>query len=99
MSHMPTLPLTTPISPTLQTAEPPHWEDGRFVFQLQRSPLCEYLINFIRKLQTLPEKPMMDSVLENFTILQVFGEGNEGPICALSIFLPLFPSLGEEKAE
>ncbi|XP_048374072.1 transcriptional enhancer factor TEF-4 isoform X5 [Sphaerodactylus townsendi] len=57
------------------TAEPPRWEDGRFVFCLPRSPLCEYLINFIRKLQTLPEKPMMDSVLENFTILQVFGGG------------------------
>ncbi|XP_048374068.1 transcriptional enhancer factor TEF-4 isoform X2 [Sphaerodactylus townsendi] len=59
----------------LETAEPPRWEDGRFVFCLPRSPLCEYLINFIRKLQTLPEKPMMDSVLENFTILQVFGGG------------------------
>ncbi|KAL7990059.1 hypothetical protein Chor_012725, partial [Crotalus horridus] len=62
-----------------QTAEPPHWEDGCFVFRMQHSPLCEYLINFIRKLRTLPEKPMMDSVLENFTILQVFNrERNYG---------------------
>ncbi|XP_020648408.3 transcriptional enhancer factor TEF-4 isoform X5 [Pogona vitticeps] len=70
------------------TAEPPHWEDGHFVFQLQRSPLCEYLINFIRKLRTLPEKPMMDSVLENFTILQVLRdqETEELLLCVAFVF-------------
>ncbi|XP_039191183.1 transcriptional enhancer factor TEF-4 isoform X1 [Crotalus tigris] len=72
----------------LETAEPPHWEDGRFVFRMQRSPLCEYLINFIRKLQTLPEKPMMDSVLENFTILQVLRdqETQELLLCVAFVF-------------
>jgi transcriptional enhancer factor len=29
------------------------------------------MINFIHKLKQLPEKYMMNSVLENFTILQV----------------------------
>ncbi|XP_063157206.1 transcriptional enhancer factor TEF-4 isoform X3 [Candoia aspera] len=72
----------------LETAEPPHWEDGRFVFHMQRSPLCEYLINFIRKLRTLPEKPMMDSVLENFTILQVLRdqETQELLLCVAFVF-------------
>uniref|UniRef100_A0A6I8P057 TEA domain transcription factor 2 n=1 Tax=Ornithorhynchus anatinus TaxID=9258 RepID=A0A6I8P057_ORNAN len=46
-------------------------ENGRFVFQLRRSPMCEYLVNFVHKLQQLPERYMMNSVLENFTILQV----------------------------
>lgn len=47
-------------------------ENSRFVYRIHRSPMCEYMINFIHKLKHLPEKYMMNSVLENFTILQVF---------------------------
>ena len=47
---------------------------GRFIYKIQRSPMCEYMINFIHKLKHLPEKYMMNSVLENFTILQVSWE-------------------------
>ncbi|XP_077066077.1 transcriptional enhancer factor TEF-3 isoform X1 [Siphateles boraxobius] len=47
------------------------FESSRYVFRIHRSPLCEYMINFIHKLKHLPEKYMMNSVLENFTILQV----------------------------
>uniref|UniRef100_A0A8D3D223 TEA domain-containing protein n=1 Tax=Scophthalmus maximus TaxID=52904 RepID=A0A8D3D223_SCOMX len=47
------------------------FENGRYMFRIHRSPLCEYMINFIHKLKHLPEKYMMNSVLENFTILQV----------------------------
>ncbi|KFP15432.1 Transcriptional enhancer factor TEF-5, partial [Egretta garzetta] len=46
-------------------------ENGRVVYRIHRSPMCEYMINFIHKLKHLPEKYMMNSVLENFTILQV----------------------------
>lgn len=47
------------------------FENGRFVYRIRESPMCEYMINFIHKLKHLPEKYMMNSVLENFTILQV----------------------------
>lgn len=46
-------------------------ENSRFVYRIQRSPMCEYMVNFIQKLKHLPERYMMNSVLENFTILQV----------------------------
>ena len=41
------------------------------MYRIHRSPMCEYMINFIHKLKHLPEKYMMNSVLENFTDLQV----------------------------
>lgn len=47
------------------------FESGRFIYRINRSPMCDYMINFIHKLKGLPEKYMMNSVLENFTILQV----------------------------
>ena len=47
------------------------FENGRFIYRINRSPMCEYMINFIHKLKHLPEKYMMNSVLENFTVLQV----------------------------
>lgn len=56
--------------PPIQT-EYAHMEGGKYVFRIHRSPMCEYMINFIHKLKHLPEKYMMNSVLENFTILQV----------------------------
>lgn len=52
-------------------------EDGRFVYRLLRSPMCEYLVNFLHKLRQLPERYMMNSVLENFTILQVTRWGRQ----------------------
>lgn len=55
-------------------------ENNRYVYRIQRSPMCEYMINFIQKLKNLPERYMMNSVLENFTILQV---------SALPILLPI----------
>ena len=54
------------------------FEGGRYVYKLHRSPLCEYMVNFILKLKHLPEKYMMNSVLENFTILQVRKIENKG---------------------
>ncbi|XP_071843287.1 transcriptional enhancer factor TEF-1-like isoform X2 [Apostichopus japonicus] len=52
-------------------SENPRFENNRYMYRINRSPMCEYMVNFIHKLKHLPEKYMMNSVLENFTILQV----------------------------
>ncbi|KAJ1526009.1 hypothetical protein ONE63_009185 [Megalurothrips usitatus] len=64
------------------------FENGRFVYRIPRSPMCEYMINFIHKLKHLPEKYMMNSVLENFTILQVVTnrETQETLLCIAYVF-------------
>jgi len=64
------------------------FEGGRFVYRIHRSPMCEYMINFIHKLKHLPEKYMMNSVLENFTILQVVTnrETQETLLCIAYVF-------------
>ncbi|XP_031636560.1 protein scalloped isoform X2 [Contarinia nasturtii] len=63
-------------------------ESSRFIYRIQRSPMCEYMINFIQKLKGLPERYMMNSVLENFTILQVVSnrETNETLLCIAYVF-------------
>ncbi|XP_063707590.1 protein scalloped-like [Culicoides brevitarsis] len=65
-----------------------HLENGRFVYRINRSPMCDYMINFINKLKHLPEKYMMNSVLENFTILQVISnkETQETLLCIAFVF-------------
>uniref|UniRef100_A0A674MGV6 TEA domain family member 1a n=1 Tax=Takifugu rubripes TaxID=31033 RepID=A0A674MGV6_TAKRU len=64
------------------------FENGRFVYRISRSPMCEYMINFIHKLKHLPEKYMMNSVLENFTILLVVSnrETQETLLCMACVF-------------
>ncbi|XP_076870013.1 TEA domain family member 3 b isoform X1 [Brachyhypopomus gauderio] len=63
-------------------------EGGKYVYRIHRSPMCEYMINFIHKLKHLPEKYMMNSVLENFTILQVVTnrETQETLLCIAFVF-------------
>ncbi|KAM6973390.1 LOW QUALITY PROTEIN: transcriptional enhancer factor TEF-1-like [Aplochiton taeniatus] len=62
--------------------------NGRFVYRISRSPMCEYMINFIHKLKHLPEKYMMNSVLENFTILLVVSnrDTQETLLCMACVF-------------
>eukprot|EP00731_Ephydatia_muelleri_P029742 Em0021g265a len=47
------------------------FDSGRFIYRINRSTMCDYMVSFILRLKHLPEKYMMNSVLENFTILQV----------------------------
>jgi hypothetical protein len=36
----------------------------QFIYRFDRSPLCEYMVQFIQKLRSLPNTQMMNSVLE-----------------------------------
>lgn len=45
--------------------------NGRYSYNLDRSPMCEFMIQFIKKLRQLPMMTQMNSVLENFTVIQV----------------------------
>jgi len=68
--------------------EYPRLEGGRYLYKINSSPMCEYMINFILKLKSLPEKYMMNSVLENFTILQVIKnrDTQETLLCIAYVF-------------
>merc|ERR1711937_313698 len=43
---------------------------GRYICRINKSGICKYMINFIHKLKHLPDVETMNTVLENFTILQ-----------------------------
>ncbi|XP_007457053.1 PREDICTED: transcriptional enhancer factor TEF-1-like [Lipotes vexillifer] len=64
------------------------FENGRFVYQTNRSLMCEYMISFIHKLKHLPEKYMMNSVLKNFTVLLVVTnrDTQETLLCMACVF-------------
>jgi len=64
------------------------FDNGRFVYRINRSPMCDYMVSFIHRLKHLPERYMMNSVLENFTILQVVSnrETQETLLCLAYVF-------------
>ena len=49
----------------VETSEYPQRDQSeQFIYHFDRSPLCEYMIQFIQKLRSLPNTSMMNSVLE-----------------------------------
>ncbi|KAA3682038.1 transcriptional enhancer factor [Paragonimus westermani] len=53
----------------IEQDEQPRAENGRYVYRFLCSPMCDYMKSFIGRLLELPHREMMNSVLENFTIL------------------------------
>jgi transcriptional enhancer factor len=45
--------------------------NNTYLYAINRSPMCEFMIQFIKKLRQLPELPLMNRILENFTVLQI----------------------------
>lgn len=69
--------------------------NGRYSYNINRSPMCEFMIQFIRKLRQLPRASQMNSVLENFTVLQVITSESTSEIllCLAYIFEVATPPL------
>lgn len=54
----------------------PQLDSGRYIYEIDREPLCQYVINFIQRLRQLDNIEYMNSVLENFFMTQVGGRRN-----------------------
>lgn len=62
--------------------------NGSYSYHINRSPMCEFMIQFIKKLRQLPKPSQMNSVLENFTVLQVITSESSSEIllCLAYVF-------------
>jgi hypothetical protein len=48
-------------------------EGHSYVYYFNQSPMCDYMVHFLDKLKALDSSDKMDRVLENFSVLQVYG--------------------------
>ncbi|ESN95880.1 hypothetical protein HELRODRAFT_86230, partial [Helobdella robusta] len=57
-------------------------------FSNDRSCMCEYMVNFINKLKKLPSTELMNSVLDNFTVIQVIKDNSSNKLllCVVMLF-------------
>ncbi|KAJ3615721.1 hypothetical protein Zmor_012350 [Zophobas morio] len=78
------------IAETITHPERPYYNNlaHTYIYNFPTQPLCTYLVNFINKLKTLPNLEMMNSVLENLSLLQLVTEVNTNKImfCCAYIF-------------
>lgn len=60
---------------------------GRYICKFDKSPVCEYMVNFIHKLKHLPDPEMINTVLENFTLLQHITNRTTGELMYVIAFV------------
>lgn len=62
--------------------------NGRYYYSTKKSPMCTFMQQFIKKLHHLPKHQLMNSVLENFTVLQVISSESTGEtlLCLAFVF-------------
>ena len=56
----------------------PVQDRGRFVYNMIRAPMCDYLMAFVHKLRELNSPEMMNRVLENFSASMASDVGGRG---------------------
>lgn len=68
--------------------------NGRHSLNINRSPMCPFMVEFIRKLRQVPTLSLMNSVLENFTVLQVITSKSTSEVllCLAYVFEILPPT-------
>eukprot|EP00123_Amoebidium_parasiticum_P017956 comp24045_c0_seq2/m.43128 comp24045_c0_seq2/g.43128 ORF comp24045_c0_seq2/g.43128 comp24045_c0_seq2/m.43128 type:complete len:423 (-) comp24045_c0_seq2:436-1704(-) len=71
--------------PTTPNIDP---SNGLYVYRFTRTAICEYMVSFVEKLRGLESTDMMNSVLENFSVLQVVTEMTTGAVlfCVAFVF-------------
>ncbi|CAD6195296.1 unnamed protein product [Caenorhabditis auriculariae] len=55
----------------IEAYPPTEAANGHYMFALKSSPMCDYMVQFLSELKKLENVEYMNSVLENFTVLQV----------------------------
>ena len=70
---------TIDISPLfpLKIATDVKLHNDQIVYSTNHSPMCAYMVKFIKRLKCLPVRYLINIVLENFTVLQVCGDLGE----------------------
>jgi len=61
--------------------------NNRYVYNFNKSKMCEYMVNFILRLKLLPEREMKNNVLENFSILHTVKNDKTGELLLCIAFI------------
>ncbi|EDQ88370.1 uncharacterized protein MONBRDRAFT_26468 [Monosiga brevicollis MX1] len=71
--------LGKPVVEKIHVEEPIH-DQSRYVYAMNRSPLCEYMATFAQRLRALDDIDMMNKVLENFHVTQTVRNQSTGEV-------------------
>jgi hypothetical protein len=62
-------------------------QDGAFTYQFSDAPMCEYMVKFIEKLRSIESPELVNKVLENFSVVQVLRNEENGEVLCCKAFM------------